>query len=249
MLVLLAFGAGGFFFMSVRTESRINEATLCPVDGPEAVLVVVLDLTDPLTERQSERLRRELHRQFENTAKDTMISVGVVSSDPMEKNPKFALCRPLKGSEAIEFYQNPSFVADRFTEQFQNPLEETIEAMMVAEEQPTSPIIESIVETLAATEGTRNKDLPRKLILVSDLIQNTNRHSFFRGQDWRDFEKSGAFSQISQALRDFDVVVIRIPKPERWSIDTAAVDEFWLRYFSANAVRDFNLDRITLGEF
>ena len=120
---------------------------------------------------------------------------------------------------------------------------------MVAEEQPNSPIIESIVATSAATEGTRNKDLPRKLILVSDLIQNTDRHSFFRGLDWQDFEKSSAYSQISQALKDFDVVVIRIPKPERWSIDTAAVDDFWVRYFEANAVRSLTHDRLTLGEF
>ena len=249
VLVLLAIGASGYFFMSVRTGSRINEATLCPVEGPEAVLVVVLDLTDPLTARQSERLRRELHRQIESTAKDTMISVGVVSSDASEKNPEFALCRPLRGSEANEIYQNPGFVAERFTEQFQKPLEATITAMLVAEEQPTSPIIESIVATTAATEGTREKDLPKKIILVSDLIQNTDRHSFFRGQTWRDFENSSAFSQISQVFKGFDVVVIRVPEPAEWSIDSAAVDDFWVRYFEANGVRSLTHDRITLGEF
>ena len=246
--VLSIVGLGYYLFVGLQDGLRTDSVSLCKEpSGPGAVMVIVLDTSDPLSTNQTSRLRLELERLVANAPSNTMISVGVVSYDEIERGHRFGLCKPLQGEEANALYQNPSLIAERYENGFRKPFRNVINEMLLAEEQNKSPIIESITATIAQTLGVRDAQLPKSLILVSDLYQNSDEFSFYRGDSWNDFKRSTASSNLSKALQGFDVIVIRVPRDPPAQSSAEIVDDFWVRYFSASGVQSVTPDTITLG--
>ncbi len=209
-------------------------------------MMVALDLTDPLNDQQAERLQKEIKRLIKAMEEGTLIAVGIVHPKTAEQGEKMSVCKP--PSEANPLYQNSQMIEERYRKQFEVPLNRTIQSMMIADEQPSSPIIESITSLVASAEGVRGSDAPKTLILVSDLMQNSNTMSFYKGHKWDDFRRTPAFDNLSRILKDFHIHIIRIPRTVPQSIDPIDVDNFWKRYLEAHSVRSLRLDRATLGE-
>ncbi len=248
ILVVLAVAAGAVaLFLWAQNRDSIDPATLCPSRGETAYLAVVLDLTDPLPRPLTERLKRELERQFELAAVGTLISVGIVRPDLAEQGPKFSTCKPQSGEQASQIYQNKSIIEQRYQQSFLSPLSETVNSMMHAVEQDSSPIIENVTSLVAHQTGLPDKRIPKTLILVSDLVQNSETHSFFKGHDWNRFRQSRAYANLSGVLQDFDVTIIRIPRPSSAAVNFREVEDFWLRYLHAQGAQLKTLDRTTLA--
>ena len=248
-LAILVICIGAYFLFDLRKSLELDD-DLCPMNEPAtAILFALFDLSDPINVSQAARLRTEFYRQVDSLNPGTKISVGVVTSELDELGPRFIKCKPLKGKEANRIYQNPSLVEERFQNEFRQPLDGIIEKLMNAEEQETSPIIESMHALVAETRGSRDPGISKSLMLVSDLLQNSSHHSFFRGEHWESFLESGNASKVSSALEDFDVTIIRIPGRRAAKSDPRLVDDFWVRYLEAQGIRSLDVDLTTLGEF
>ncbi len=248
LVVMLAVAAGfGVVFLQVKKLTAIDEATLCPESGPQGVLVALLDLSDPLTSLQASRLKNELGRRFDGTPEGTMISVGIVESDLGSSGIRFGLCRPRSGEEASQFYQNRQLIEQRYEAEFEGPLEDALRIMFDGEEQNSSPLMETIHQVVVDTEGFRNKDIEKTLILVSDLYQNSEIFSFYRGETWDDFRNSRHFSQKSRFLDGFDVIVIRVPRDAPRASGNAQVENFWVNYLEQSGIDRLEVDKTTLG--
>jgi hypothetical protein len=73
----------------------------------------------------------------------------------------------------------PRRLQQRYETRFQQPLAAVFAGFETARGAPRSPILESLAFFARATGGTRT---PRRIILVSDLLQNTGSLSLYRGQ-------------------------------------------------------------------
>ena len=246
--IILIFIGLGYLYLKLQGE-ELDEKN-CPIDGDTGYIGLILDLTDPLNSQQSERLKGELSRLIEGVNEGTLISVGVVHSDKEQQGPKLAFCKPPSGENASELYQNPTILKNKYIERFEEPLNQTIHSMIDAEEQPYSPIIESITSLVASTPGIKQKDskYPKKLIIVSDLVQNSEVFSFYQREVWDDFRRTRDFSQLTGILEGFDILIIRIPIPQTSSFDPIDVDDFWVRYLDVQKVKTIRLDKVTLGK-
>jgi len=238
LLVLAAVGAGLLFFLKVKDIHRIDAETLCPAaTGPTGFVVVLLDLTDTLPPSQAARLSQELEREFQRAGTGTMISVGVVSEDPVNWGAKISLCKPLQGNEANELYQNPALIEERYNKGFRSRIEATVQSMLKSETESRSPIMEGLQAVLSGTPGFAASDAPKRIIVVSDLLQHSDAVSFYRGQYWDHFASSPQYSRLSRNLGDVDVFILRLPRPDARISDRAAVDDFWVRYFDRQGAR------------
>ena len=247
ILVLLVVAALSYAYLQVTKDSEYDEATLCPLSGPTGVLVTVVDLSDPLSRLQANRLGNELARRIEDAPEGTMISLGVVRSDIDSSGIRFSMCRPRGGWEANMLYQNKALIERRFTEAFQRPLSEALTELLEGEELPISPIIETMHQVVLDTQGYRSVDVSKSIILVSDLYQNSGAHSFYRGHDWQSFAGSQEFATKSRFLEGFDVIVIRIPRPVPKQSSNDSVEDFWVNFLEASGAASVDVDYATLG--
>ncbi len=218
-----------YFISQNRPEDKGEN--LCPAkSGPVAGLAVLLDLTDPLKNVQIERLRGILGRRIAEAVPNTLIAVGAVHADAGARGADFALCKPESGERANEIYENPRMIAERYRKNFERPFDKILERMLRSSEADSSPIMESLQALLVGTSGFVDAKYPRRVIVVSDLLQHSAAFSFYRGDRWAAFLRSPNAQRLAGRLNGVVVEICRVPRPNA-RINKAVVDDFWVNYF------------------
>jgi len=100
-----------------------------------------------------------------------------------------------------------------------------------------SPIMEALQHLLAGTPGFLTFPGPRRLIIVSDLLQHSDVFSFYRDNDWQVFKASPNFQRIGHNLEGADIRIFQIPRSSHGISRPAMVEDFWVRYFEAQGSR------------
>lgn len=231
-LVSLGLLGAGFYWMNVtQSEMAVDADTLCPAKGPVAMTVILFDVTDPLSAAQSNQLLQHLEREFAEAPVGTQFTMGVVSEYQDDWGATKPLCKPRSEKDVNSLTQNVVMVKKRYEERFLGPLNESLNQMIAASGANSSPIMESLQALIAGTPGFMNFSGPRKLILVSDLLQHSEAMSFYRGNDWQSFAASPAFQRLSHSFDGAKVEIFGVPRIVAKIRDPAAVEDFWLHYF------------------
>ena len=249
-LVVLVAGclAGGYLAWSyVTSRTVLDETTLCPDDGPTGTFAVLLDLTDPLTSPQSARLATSMERRVARLPAGTLVSFGVVSSDESRRGSLFAACNPGDGSQASQIYENPTLIRARFEGEFMTPLRTALAEAIRAAVEDTSPIMESLQALIADTPDFEAGAGLREIVIVSDLLQNSEVLSFYRGEGWEHLRSSGGTGRLARNLDGVLVSVVRVPRPGAGPRALGQVDDFWARYFDQQGAR-VPISVTTLGD-
>jgi hypothetical protein len=234
-IALLMMGGvlGVFFWLqsSSRAEATDRE-TLCPlVTGPVAMTAILLDLTDPLSQTQHTQLMAWLDKEVADAPRGTQFTMGLVSDNPQLWGATVPRCKPQDGSTASAMTQNAKLIERRYQEQFLSPLQEAISRMSTSSGAKSSPIMESLQALAADSAGFLTFAGPRRVIIVSDLLQNSDALSFYRGGSWSTFGKSSASKMLSSTLAGAEILIFQVPRSADAVKDLEAVDDFWLRYF------------------
>lgn len=113
-----------------------------------------------------------------------------------------------------------------------------------------APIMESLQALVAETpllveQASRTDRRGRQVVIVSDMLQNSEIVSFYRGQAWPDFQASRDFARMGRNLHGVAVDILRLPRDEPAIRDPNAIDDFWVRYFDAQGA---SLRTRTIGD-
>ena len=222
---------------SLNSKSKINEATLCHVDGPVNVTAILLDLTDPLGNTQQARLKTNIENEIASSSTDTMISLGVVSEEPQRWGSLFAKCKPATGEQANALYENPSPIRDRYQREFLIPIRAKIDETLGGQAENQSPIMEALQSLVADTPDFTRARGQRKLLIVSDMLQHSDTISFYRGQGWEYFSDRDGESRLAASLQNVSVKIMRIPRSGNTIPPRELVDNFWTRYLDLQGGR------------
>lgn len=238
---VLVFGAaaviaallGGLWWTKEQTAlSAVDEKTLCPLaTGPVEMRTILLDLTDPLSPAQHSQLMAWIDDEIARAPRGTQFTMGVVSEDATNWGATDPLCKPQDADSASALTQNARLVGDRYQERFLAPLKANLEAMVSATGANQSPIMESLQALVSDSPGFVTYDGPRRVILVTDLLQHSDVISFYRGGDWESFRKSPDYQRIGTTLSDAEVQIYQVPRPADAVRDPEAVEDFWVNYF------------------
>ena len=230
-------GSVVYVSQSLISSSKIDEATLCHTGGALNVTSILLDLTDPLSETQQSRLKLFLDAEIANSSVDTMIALGVVSENSANWGAKFSKCKPATGELANGLYENPVIIAARYDREFTQPIERTLASMLTGISEDHSPIMEAMQSLLAETPDFSSAQGFRKIIIVSDMLQNSETLSFYRGQGWEYFAQNNGIERLAGSLSGASVEIWRIPRSGAGTPSNDITEGFWTRYFDKQGSR------------
>lgn len=232
VLLSAGMGAGAWWHSRQQRAAAIDQTRLCPTaTGPVGMTAILLDLTDALSPAQKSQLLGYLEQEIDDAPQGTQFTLGVVSADPDQWGATPPLCKPQDVSTASALTQNPGLIAKRYRDRFLQPLQDNIARMTAASGAKQSPIMESLQALIADTPGFVTYDGPRRVLLVSDLLQHSDALSFYRGNDWQSFVKSPAYQRLGATLGDAEIRIFQVPRPLEGVDDPAVLEDFWARYF------------------
>lgn len=241
-----AVGVGAWLAYRQVQADRVDETTLCPVDGATGFVAILLDMTDPLGATQSINLQAELSDLVTNSARGTLVGLGKVSDRPGDLGAAFVSCRPMTGVEGGDVTRNSKMLDEQFRDRFMRPFRADVSSLLDAKEASSSPIMEALQALLGGMRATPTKDgARRRVVIVSDLLQHSEAMSFYRGDDWKSFKASSSYTRLAHNLDATDVILIRVPRPGA-RVDADAVDDFWVRYLEAQGAESVHVE--TLGD-
>ena len=241
----------GFYWLYKARQSFVplHPETFCPQDGsPHAVTAVLIDTTDPLNPVQRTSLMHEVEELIADIQRYGALQLYAV--EPMEEyppKPVFLKCNPGRVEEISGWVENPRIVERQWRTGFRKPLEEVLDQMFCSSGSADSPILESIQwVTVNALSGPNLSQIPRRLVVISDLLQHTNGLSFYKGVvKFATFAKTRKYQRIHASLEGVSVDLLRMRRDIPVGVQEQALIRFWKDYFDAQGadyVRIVNLD-------
>ncbi len=249
VLLGLLCGAVAAYVFSRASYVATSAETLCPIDGPPAeVVALILDMSDRLAEVQLLSVRNHLDRMLQNELpRFAFVEVYTVQDKASAvAEPVIRLCNPGKGSELNRIYQNPELARKRWEQDFAGVLAAKLDELMAAPDSARSPIYEAVQAVAVRAFGKPDFDaVPKRLIVVSDLLQNVpDKGSHYRGvPNFDEFRASAYFSQVRADLRNVQVHLLYLNRSDQ-RIQGADHIRFWEDYFGAQGASVMTVERI-----
>jgi len=184
IFVVLAVIAGGWYYLS-RPKQPVKDAIGCFQDHPPPEIVaIVIDRTDPVTPVQAAQIKNELSQVKADLPRQSELRAYTVGSVARETlSPDFRACHP-GDLEEIDCWTESCKRAERRWREFSEKFERYLEGVSPSGSESESPLIESIRSIGATTfsDPLFNSDpkTRKRLIIVSDMLQNSSLFSHYR---------------------------------------------------------------------
>ena len=230
--VLLVLAA--MLVVALVPRAEYDSDSLCPKGGGYPRTAVLIDATDSLSASQVKTIREEVNALRNRLALNEWVGIFVLDEDNLTlPAPEVALCNPGDESTANPLYENPVQVQQRFEQEFRKPIEQAVERLTDLPPKPTSPILEMI--RAVALNRDFDSTQGRRLIVISDMLQNTANYSHYREganfQQWQGTRQAKEFLQLS--LLGVEVEILYLKRTEVRALQTHGHVAFWEGYFDA----------------
>lgn len=185
-LSIIILSAIFYFFMQSQSKIKaIDKNTLCPEGGPVAKTVVLIDLSDPYPQIVRDQMLRFLKDIKNSTMKHEQLQVYVMTTaNEISVNKKVDICNPGSGEDVSEWTSNPRMIKKKWKESFSEPINDVFRESLKSGDSDISPILESIKSiSVYSLIGIDNNDIPKKLIIFSDMIQNSSAYSQYKSNE------------------------------------------------------------------
>ncbi|MBZ4691370.1 MAG: hypothetical protein JG765_2621 [Cereibacter sp.] len=224
----------GYLYWKSSSKAQLDTATLCPETGSVGDLAILIDMTDPVSLTQLQAARQAIEKRIDEAPVGTRVSLATISPDLQTRVASYrSVCKPPSGAEADMLIENPVLIAAEYDERFSGPVGDALTSLLTSTEAKTSPIMEGLQEFVTKIPGFALSEKPRELVILSDLMQNSETLSFYRGEGWEAFAAAFGPSRLSRNLDGVELSLLRLPVT---SDKAEIVDDFWVQYFEAQGV-------------
>jgi len=238
VVLALVFGAIAHFYMTATDNVRpIDPKTFCPMDakGPNSVTAILLDRTDMFNPTQQAAIRDRLNDIKDHTQRYDLLEIYTV--EPTQKallKPEFSACNPGRGEDVNAWTGNPRLVEERWQSLFADPLQHLLDISLSGGEAEISPIMESIQSiavTRLNTAELEAQKTPRRLIVISDLLQYTKVYSQYKPVgSFADFRKTPYYQGVKADLSGIGVEFWYVRRQKTLHLQTDKHQDFWRDY-------------------
>ncbi len=241
-LAVLALGvlsAGAYVYMTTARPPALDRASLCPVDGPHSMTVVLLDSTDEIPDIGKHEIRTVLLDMAETVPVYGLLELRLLDPKTPGGRQIFAKCNPGDGAGLSEYTANPRMAKKRWLEGFRSPLEESLDAGFRPVPGKTSPIMET-VQRIAVDRfsGRAAEDTPKSLVLVSDMLENAPDYSQYNGDlSYGRYKASRAYKKLQTDLHGAEVTIYYIQRVTAKPLNSADHIRFWADWIRDNKGR------------
>jgi hypothetical protein len=219
-------------FAYVRTlvsRQSLDSVTLCP-SQPKSLTVLLVDVTDPMNLAQRQDFINQMETLIGQIPRHGKLVVTKV--DPVSDRllvPIISRCNPGSGADVSELTGNPQQIERARQDSFLAPLRNAFDTLLSASGANRSPILES-VQSVVLTELRRPDlaNIPKRLIIASDLLQNTTGIRFYgRLPEPRAFTQSQQFNRLRADLRGIDVELWMLQRDDSNTTQPRALPDLW----------------------
>ncbi len=231
--------AGGYYAFSAIQPPPYDEATLCVLsDDPPPHTAVVIDKTDEYTEAEAELIAAAIRRQQDRLAVGERFTLFELDArGQFDPRGEFSLCNPGRGDQVNPLFRNPRIIEERYAELFEGPLNTALEDLVVPKEAPASPILEALAR-LTQTEAFSPNAPERTVLLVSDMLQNSDVFSAYGGRgalppglpDARD-TADAITDRFGEGLRGVELDIRLIPRERFVDLQRGPLRAYWDEIF------------------
>lgn len=239
-------GIAGAAVYTLRNKSALDPSTLCPT-SPTSITTVLVDVTDAMNLPQKQDFLNELERLRDSIPRLGALKVFKVDATSERLLvPVITRCNPGTDADVSALNGDKQLAAKRWEEGFRKPLDIAFADITKATPSARSPILESI-QSIALTELKNQKadGKPRRLIVISDLLQNTNKISFYKGiPDSTTMLDSVPFRSVRTDLNGIDVELWMLERSDTKDSQPRALADLWeamLRAMGGNVTRTYRV--------
>ena len=156
-----------------------------------------------------------------------------VAGDENLLPPRLTVCNPGDPDRANPLIANPELIRQQREKRFRKPLNDLFRDLLNRDPAPTSPLMENI-QAISVTKLARRTyaEIPKRLILISDLMQHSEHLSVYRQPpDYDIFNRTPGADALRTNLQDVRVEVFFVQRREHERFDgTLRLIEFWERW-------------------
>jgi hypothetical protein len=245
-LVIIGGIGGGYWYLK-RTRVALDPESNCPTSGPTAIHAILFDRSDPISDQQAQRIRQLILRYKEAAPSGLRFDLYTFNGDTSHVlTPRLQVCAI--GREANELIENPERVRQRYEKKFSEVLDQTVSELLRGSKESKSPIIESIRAAAISSFGAVGPgQMPLRLTLISDMIQNTNLYSNFQGEaDFQQLSHNAAWPTMQPQLKGAEVDVVYLLRLSALRkgvpIQSRGHQQFWEQLVTASGGRTMSID-------
>lgn len=248
VFLVFLLGAGISFF--VKSESSLvptDRVSLCPTKRPPSeIVVILLDVSDQFSEPQRLQIQNHLARIRDSIPRFGLVEVYTVDRLGRRVTKHVThMCNPGAGDDLSQIYQNPALARKKWAG-FAAKLTSDIDRQIAAPRLPTSPIFEAIQATALRTFGKPEYDgLPKKLVIVSDLMQNVpgGLTMYKELPSFERFKSTSYFSRVRGDLKGVSILIFYLVRSDA-SKQSPEHLGFWRDYFRFQGAAIESVDRV-----
>lgn len=247
---ILVIASGAFMFSSKANKVKVDKETFCPKNSqPLGKVVALIDLTDPLNQAQKEFFLKEIENIKQDIPKyHSLVIYTLDESLDLKSTKKLIKCNPGTLEDIKNTFEkistNPVKIKNDWEKRYSKEISDSINRIIEkSKPQNSSPVME-MFQLISIREFKNFKGSTNKIIILSDMIQNTPGLSMYSNKipNFDDFIKTSYFSKIRTDLKKKVDVNLWIIKRDgyRKLQESRSFLEFWARFFTnGNEGRDF----------
>jgi hypothetical protein len=238
-LTVLALGvlaAGAYVYATVARPPALDQSSLCPVDGPRAVTVVLLDSTDEIPDIAKREVKTALVDLAQAMPAYELLEIRLLDPSLPGGRSIFAKCNPGDGSGLSEYTANPRLAKERWLDGFRQPLDQALDSGFRPAPGKVSPIMETI-QRIAVDRftGRDAETIPKSLVLISDMLEHEPDYSQYSGDlSYARFKASRAYKKVQTDLHGAEVQIYYIQRVTGRPINSADHIQFWAEWIRDN---------------
>jgi hypothetical protein len=236
VLALGVLGVGAYVYATISRPPVLDAASLCPVDGPRAETVILLDSTDEIPDIAKREIRTTLVDMAETLPTYDLIEIRLLDPRLAGGRMIFSKCNPGDGSNLSEYTANPRLAKQRWMDGFREPLDQALDAGFAPAPGKTSPIMETIQRIAVDRFTGRNAEqVPKTLVIISDMLQHGPDYSQYSGDlSYDRFKGSSAYRKVRTDLHGAEVEIYYIQRQTSRPVNSADHIRFWEEWVRDN---------------
>jgi hypothetical protein len=243
VLLLLAIASGGalaYFYVSTPARPMLDSQSLCPVNGPHGVTVVLVDTSDDLPETTQHEVLGELDDLITSLPTLHRLDIRVLDMTGGRSRSLFSKCNPGDGAGLSEWTDNPRIARLRWIEDFRKPAAEAVKHSIAAAKAANSPIMAAIQDiAIDQFSSAASHNVGKTLYVISDMIEHTRDYSQYpRAGDlsFQRYKQSPAYLKYRTDLHGATVIIRYVTRQTNGQplVDGTRHIEFWKAWIEDN---------------
>lgn len=215
-------------------EPIADKKTLCP-SKITAVAAVIIDVTDPLTQPQQDRIVNEMRQLCQAVPQYGRLDLYVLDKGMVAES-EFSMCNPGDGAGKNAFASNDRISRLKWERLFFARVEGALRKAMTGQKSDFSPIVEAINDVAGRSFTSGLASNAHTLIIVSDMLHKTtdlNQYTIRRGAlDFPAFSNTPYY----RATRPTNLAGVRtqifyVRRPDKGHLQTPEHKLFWRALF------------------